>query len=207
MNLIIGISFIFYFFSLNFQLFNEYTSRKLYNEWNPFDGVMKNKMFLLVSIASLGLQIFLIQVGGDFVKTSPLTLYQWLITIALGFISVPIGMLMRLIPVNEDPDSFFTVDSVVNHNFDNKSEVMNCFEIMDDIVIESDNSTQSSKRNSKSDVLNNDESNGNNKSIGKGKGKGKDDYDQLLLETLRNNARITEEKSSGDERSRRTDFV
>ena len=205
MNLIIGISFIFYFFSLNFQLFNEYTSRKLYNEWNPFDGVMKNKMFLLVSIASLGLQIFLIEVGGDFVKTSPLTLYQWLITIALGFISVPIGMLMRLIPVNEDPDSFFTVDSVVNHNFDNKSEVMNCFEIMDDIVIESDNSTQSSKRNSKSDVLNNDESNGNNKSIGKGKGK--DDYDQLLLETLRNNARITEEKSSGDERSRRTDFV
>ena len=87
------------------------------------------------------------------------------------------------------------------------SATPDCFEIMDDIVIESDNSTQSSKRNSKSDVLNNDESNGNNKSIGKGKGKGKDDYDQLLLETLRNNARITEEKSSGDERSRRTDFV
>ena len=205
MNLIISISSIFYFSSLNFQLFNEYTSRKLYNEWNPFDGVMKNKMFLLVSVASLGLQIFLIQVGGDFVKTSPLTLYQWLITIALGFISVPIGMLMRLIPVNEDPNSFFTVDSVVNHNFDNKSEVMNCFEIMDDIVIESDNSAQSSKRNSKSDISNSDENNGKNKP--KGKGKGKDDYDQLLLETLRNNARITEEKSNGDDKGRRTDFV
>ena len=65
-------------------------------------------MFALVSLVTFGLQIFLIQIGGDFVKTSPLTLIQWLITIALGFIGVPIGMLMRLIPIGEDPNSFFT---------------------------------------------------------------------------------------------------
>ena len=168
---------------------------------------MKNKMFLLVSIVSLGLQIFLIQVGGDFVKTSPLTLIQWLITIALGSISIPIGMLTRLIQVNEDPNSFFIVDSVLNHNFDNKSEVMNCMEIADEIIIESDTSAENSRSNSKSDVLSTNEMNEKNKSKGKGKGKGKDDYDQLLLETLRNNARITEEKSNGDEKSRRTEFV
>ena len=158
-------------------------------------------MFLLVSIATLGLQIFLIEVGGDFVKTSPLTLIQWLITIALGFIGVPVGMLMRLIPINEDPNSFFTVDSVANHNFDNKSEVLN--EILDDIVIESDLSDQNSRRNSKRDIGINDESNGKNKSTVKGK----DDYDILLLETLRNNARVTEEKSNGAEKRRGTDFV
>ena len=158
-------------------------------------------MFLLVSIATLGLQIFLIEVGGDFVKTSPLTLIQWLITIALGFIGVPVGMLMRLIPINEDPNSFFTVDSVVNHNFDNKSEVLN--EILDDIVIESDLSDQNSRRNSKRDIGANDESNGKNKSTVKGE----DDYDLLLLETLRNNARVTEEKSNGGEKRRGTDFV
>ena len=162
---------------------------------------MKNNMFLIVSIVTFGLQIFLIEVGGDFVKTSPLTLIQWLITIALGFISVPVGMLMRLIPIDEDPNSFFTVDSVVNHNFDNKSEVLN--EILDDIVIESDLSDQNSRRNSKRDIGSNDESNGKNKSTVKGK----DDYDLLLLETLRNNARVTEEKSNGGEKRRGTDFV
>ena len=96
---------------------------------------------------------------------------------------------------------------VLNHNFDNKSEVMNCMEIADEIIIESDTSAENSRSNSKSDVLSTNEMNGKNKSKGKGKGKGKDDYDQLLLETLRNNARITEEKSNGDEKSRRTEFV
>ena len=75
-------------------------------------------MFLFVSIVTFGLQIFLIEVGGDFVKTSPLTLIQWLITIALGFIGVPIGMLMRLIPIKEDPNSFFTADIIVKSEKD-----------------------------------------------------------------------------------------
>ena len=83
------------------------------NEWNLFDGVHRNKMFLFVSLVSLGLQIFLVEIGGDFVRTSPLTLAQWLITIGLGFLGVPIGILMRFIPVSEDPESFFTADSII----------------------------------------------------------------------------------------------
>jgi Ca2+-transporting ATPase len=47
----------------------------------------------------LKLQVFLVEIGGDFLQTSPLTISQWLITIVLGFIGIPIGMLMRLIPV------------------------------------------------------------------------------------------------------------
>ena len=85
---------------------------------------------------SLGLQIFLVEIGGDFVRTSPLTLIQWLITIALGFIGVPIGILVRLIPVSEDPESFFTADSVLNHG-------VTGIEISDDIV--DDKQTDSDK--------------------------------------------------------------
>ena len=44
---------------------------------------------------------------GNFVETAPLTINQWLITIGLGAISLPIGVLMRFIPVKEDPDTFF----------------------------------------------------------------------------------------------------
>jgi hypothetical protein len=63
-------------------------------------------------MVTLGLQIFLVELGGDFVKTSPLTLTQWLITIALGWLSMPIGVLMRFIPpFHENPDTFFSADT------------------------------------------------------------------------------------------------
>ena len=66
------------------QFFNEYSARSLFDELNPFKGVFTNMMFISVSIISLGLQIFLVEVGGEFVKTSHLNIEQWLITIALG---------------------------------------------------------------------------------------------------------------------------
>ena len=62
---------------------------------------------LLVSFVTAAMQICLIEVGGEFVKTSPLTWEQWLITVALGAIGLPVGVLMRFIPVEEDPESFF----------------------------------------------------------------------------------------------------
>eukprot|EP01038_Epipyxis_sp_PR26KG_P006057 gene6057-8339_t len=89
------------------QVFNEYTSRKLFDELNMFEGVASNTIFIAVSIVSIGCQIFLIEVGGVFVKTSPLSPINWLITVALGAIGIPIGVLMRFIPVKEDPNSFF----------------------------------------------------------------------------------------------------
>jgi Ca2+-transporting ATPase len=89
------------------QVFNEYTSRNLFDDWNPFAGILDNYVFLLVFIVTVACQVMLIEVGGEFLKTSPLTLSQWLITIALGAIGLPIGMLMRWIPVKEDPKSFF----------------------------------------------------------------------------------------------------
>jgi magnesium-transporting ATPase (P-type) len=89
------------------QVFNEYTSRDIFDNWNFLDGIMNNYIFLYVSIFTVLAQIFLIEVGGTFVKTTSLTLNQWLITIALGAIGLPVGMLMRFIPVKEDPESFF----------------------------------------------------------------------------------------------------
>lgn len=77
-----------------------------------FAGVFTNFNFILVSAVTIGLQVFLVEIGGDFVRTSPLTLSQWFITMALGAIGIPVGMLMRLIPVTEDPKTFFSEDPV-----------------------------------------------------------------------------------------------
>jgi len=91
-----------------FSVFNEYTSRKLFDEWNMFEGVWNNRMFLYVSLISVGLQIFLVQLGGEWVKTSPLTLNQWIGTIGIGALGLPVGVLQRFIPIKEDENSFYT---------------------------------------------------------------------------------------------------
>ena len=92
------------------QIFNEYASRILADELNMFTGISKNRMFLYVSVVSVGMQIFIVEVTGSFMETSPLTLYQWLVTIALGALTLPMGALMRLIPVTENEDDFFNMD-------------------------------------------------------------------------------------------------
>lgn len=109
---------LFYFYYL--KVFNEYTARKIQNEWNMFSGVLKNPMFLLVSFITLGFQILLVEIGGDFVRTSPLSIYQWIITVVLGLGGIPIGMLMRFIAVKEDPNSFFVLSGISFVDGDNE---------------------------------------------------------------------------------------
>jgi Ca2+-transporting ATPase len=90
------------------QIFNEYNSRK-FSELNVFAGLIEGGfVFPAVSMFSVGMQILLIEVGGEFVKTTPLTLIQWLVTIGLSAGSFVVTVLMKLcIPIKEDPDSFF----------------------------------------------------------------------------------------------------
>lgn len=89
------------------QIFNEFVSRMLGDELNMFDGIENNRMFLLVSIITIGMQIFIVEVCGAFMQTSGLTANQWLITIGLGAITLPVGVLMRLVKVPENPKDFF----------------------------------------------------------------------------------------------------
>ena len=113
-----------------------------------FEGVFGNYMFLFVSIFSLGLQVFLVEVGGDFLRTSPLDAPQWFITIALGFLGMPIGVLMRFFPCEEDPESFFTP----------KGELMNEIQKSHNTSNKTQNSNKSDKNNGNSS--NNGKNNG-----------------------------------------------
>jgi hypothetical protein len=66
-------------------------------------------VFLGVSLFTLGIQIILIQWCGAWIETDPngLTIMEWIYTVALGAIGLPVGVLMRFIPVKEDPNDFF----------------------------------------------------------------------------------------------------
>lgn len=88
------------------QLFNEFNARSIFSDVNVLGGVAKNPMFIGIILVTAFLQLAIVEVGGVWTETSHLTWKRWLITIGLGAVSLPLGALMRFIPVEEDPDSF-----------------------------------------------------------------------------------------------------
>lgn len=83
------------------QLFNEFNARSIEDDWNVFRGLSKNWLFMAIIFATVGMQAFIVEVGGDFTKTTGLSGIHWLYTILLGAIALPLGVLMRFIPVGE----------------------------------------------------------------------------------------------------------
>merc|ERR1711968_191722 len=95
------------------QIFNEFTSRNIGSDWNCLKGVSNNKMFGFIIFITLVFQVAVIEGFGEFTRTTGLNVTQWLVSIAIGAVSFPIGMAMRFIPVEEDPKTFagYTMDS------------------------------------------------------------------------------------------------
>ncbi|KAL2755929.1 hypothetical protein ACRALDRAFT_1050792 [Sodiomyces alcalophilus JCM 7366] len=82
------------------QIFNQWNNRRLDNKFNIFEGLTKNYFFMGISCAMIGGQILIIFVGGPALQISKhgQTPSQWGVAIVLGFLSIPVGMLIRLIP-------------------------------------------------------------------------------------------------------------
>jgi magnesium-transporting ATPase (P-type) len=89
------------------QLFNEFNARDLFDEKNPFKNLWGNFVFLYVILVTIGLQTFLVYVGGDFVKTSPISAVNYFICIGFGSISLLFNLASRYYPVVEAEDTFF----------------------------------------------------------------------------------------------------
>lgn len=100
------------------QIFNQWNSRRLDNKFNIFEGLTKNWLFFGINTAMCGAQVLIIFVGGDPFDISntnpPQTAAQWGYAIILGFISIPVGMAIRLIP-----DSF--VAKLIPESFKKRS--------------------------------------------------------------------------------------
>lgn len=93
------------------QIFNEYNSKSLTDEWDVYSDLPTNYMFISVSLLTIFLQFLLVQFGGEFLGVTPLTFEQWWVTILVGAIALPVGILMRFFPMKEDPNSFFNASA------------------------------------------------------------------------------------------------
>ncbi|KAF4042137.1 Cation transporting ATPase C-terminal domain [Phytophthora infestans] len=88
------------------QLFNEFNARKTNNDWRVFNGLVANPLFIMIVLITLFVQVLLAEFGGDFIKTSGISFTHWLICFGFGALSLPVGIIMRLIPVTESPGAF-----------------------------------------------------------------------------------------------------
>lgn len=80
------------------QIFKLINSRRIDNKLNIFEGLHRNWLFMLMTLIMVGGQLIIIYVGGEAFVVVRLTSEQWAISIGLGIGSIPVGILIRLIP-------------------------------------------------------------------------------------------------------------
>lgn len=80
------------------QIFNQYNNRRLDNKFNVLEGITKNWFFIGINVVMVGGQIMIIFVGGTAFSVKRLNGVQWAISLILGAISLPVAVVIRLIP-------------------------------------------------------------------------------------------------------------
>ncbi|XP_027344579.1 calcium-transporting ATPase 9, plasma membrane-type isoform X5 [Abrus precatorius] len=84
------------------QIFNEFNARKP-DEMNVFRGVTKNRLFMGIVGVTFILQIIIIEFLGKFTSTVRLDWKLWLASLCIGFVSWPLAIAGKFIPVPKTP--------------------------------------------------------------------------------------------------------
>lgn len=80
------------------QIFNQFNCRRINNEWNLFKSIHKSLMFVGLFALTVSFQVLLVQVG--LASLVPLTWYQWLVSVSVGMLCIPVGYLLRFLSKN-----------------------------------------------------------------------------------------------------------
>ncbi|RBR09634.1 uncharacterized protein FIESC28_09746 [Fusarium coffeatum] len=80
------------------QIFKLVNSRRIDNKLNIFEGLHRNSLFMLMMTIMAAGQVIIIFFGGAAFVVTRLNGVQWGISLALGFLSIPVGVLIRLFP-------------------------------------------------------------------------------------------------------------
>ncbi|KAL8225374.1 hypothetical protein R6Q57_017931 [Mikania cordata] len=80
------------------QVFNEINSRDI-DKINIFRGMLSSWIFIVVMFSTVVFQIIIVEFLGTFASTVPLDWDLWLLSIGIGFVSMPIAVVLKCIPV------------------------------------------------------------------------------------------------------------
>uniref|UniRef100_A0A914I1I5 Calcium-transporting ATPase n=1 Tax=Globodera rostochiensis TaxID=31243 RepID=A0A914I1I5_GLORO len=79
-------------------LFNEINARKIHGEKNVFRGLFTNPIFCVIWVFTIIVQFAVVQYGGRWFSTKPLTCVQWLCCVAFGAGSLLWAQVVTTIP-------------------------------------------------------------------------------------------------------------
>ncbi|GAA5800238.1 hypothetical protein HPULCUR_005663 [Helicostylum pulchrum] len=80
------------------QIFNEINCRRIDSHLNIFSNIFANKFFIVIFFICILGQVVIVQFGGAAFQVVPLDGIHWAIAIIIGLFSLPIGVVIRLIP-------------------------------------------------------------------------------------------------------------
>lgn len=81
-----------------FQVFNEINARKLKAfEYNIFEDFFNNKLFLVILVCTIIIQLTMVKYGGESLKTVELSFKENLLCLLLGSTSLLSGLLLKVI--------------------------------------------------------------------------------------------------------------
>ncbi|KAI9476101.1 MAG: PMCA-type calcium-translocating P-type ATPase [Benjaminiella poitrasii] len=80
------------------QIFNEINCRRIDSNLNIFSNIWANKFFIVIFFICVLGQVMIVQFGGPAFQVVPLDGVHWAIAIVIGLLSLPIGVIIRLIP-------------------------------------------------------------------------------------------------------------
>jgi hypothetical protein len=81
------------------QLANLLNARRIHDQLNLLAGLLEARVGCMIVAAAAVVQVFIVQFGGAVFETTPLTAWQWLVSIALGLTCIPVGYGLRLLPL------------------------------------------------------------------------------------------------------------
>ena len=80
------------------QVFNEFNSRKINNEANVFANIFDNNMFWFIVIGTIVVQLIIVEVGGEIMKTASLNWAFIGVSLFLGVLCLLFQQLARTVP-------------------------------------------------------------------------------------------------------------
>ncbi|CAD5226224.1 unnamed protein product [Bursaphelenchus xylophilus] len=86
-------------------VFNEINARKVHGERNVFKYLSSNHTFIVIWVCTFICQIIIVQFGGQWFSTAPLTLSQWAVCLGFGVSELLFGQIVATIPSKKLPKS------------------------------------------------------------------------------------------------------
>jgi len=78
--------------------------RKVSDELNISAGLLESHFAHVIIALIIALQIIIVEFGGSVFRMIPLSAEQWLVCSALALVNLPIGYLLRMIPIFDEDD-------------------------------------------------------------------------------------------------------